>query len=36
MKGLLAEQLDVPQRALERSIFPGSGQAKPLRGLLRA
>ena len=36
MKGLLAEQLDVPERALESSIFPESGQAKPLRGLLRA
>jgi len=36
MKGLLAEQLDVPQRALESSIFPESGEARPLRGLLRA
>ena len=36
MKGLLAEQLGVPPRALERSVFPDSGQARPLRGLLRA
>lgn len=36
MKGLLAEQLEVPPRALEGSVFPDSGQARPLRGLLRA
>ncbi|HEV2270025.1 MAG TPA: DUF1501 domain-containing protein [Steroidobacteraceae bacterium] len=36
MKGLLAEQLGVPPRALESSVFPDSGQARPLRGLLRA
>jgi uncharacterized protein (DUF1501 family) len=36
MKGLLADQLGVPDRALESSVFPGSGQARPLRGLLRA
>jgi len=36
MKGLLAEQLGVPPRALESSVFPESGQARPLRGLLRA
>lgn len=36
MKGLLTEQLGVPMRALEGSVFPGSGQARPLRGLLRA
>ena len=36
MKGLLADQLGVPERALESSVFPGSGQARPLRGLLRA
>jgi uncharacterized protein (DUF1501 family) len=35
MKGLLADQLDVPERALETSVFPGSDQARPLRGLLR-
>lgn len=35
MKGLLAEQLGVPPRALESSVFPDSGQARPLRGLLR-
>ena len=36
MKGLLAEQLGVPERALESSVFPDSGRARPLRGLLRA
>lgn len=36
MKGLLAEQLGVPQRALESSVFPDSGQARPLKGLVRA
>jgi uncharacterized protein (DUF1501 family) len=36
MKGLLADQLDVPERALESSVFPGSDQARPLSGLLRA
>ncbi|HEY7889128.1 MAG TPA: DUF1501 domain-containing protein [Steroidobacteraceae bacterium] len=35
MKGLLAEQLGVPRRALESSVFPDSGQARTLRGLLR-
>jgi uncharacterized protein (DUF1501 family) len=36
MKGLLADQLGVPERALESAVFPESGQARPLRGLLRA
>jgi uncharacterized protein (DUF1501 family) len=36
MKGLLADQLGVPEPALESSVFPGSDQARPLRGLLRA
>ena len=36
MKGLLAEHLTVPERALESSVFPDSGAARPLRGLLRA
>jgi len=36
MKGLLADQLAVPERALESSVFPGSDRARPLRGLLRA
>ncbi|HEY2035451.1 MAG TPA: DUF1501 domain-containing protein [Steroidobacteraceae bacterium] len=35
MKGLLAEHLDVPARALESSVFPASAQARPLKGLLR-
>jgi uncharacterized protein (DUF1501 family) len=36
LKGLLAEHLSVPSRALEQSVFPESSAAKPLRGLLRA
>ncbi|MGH8295310.1 MAG: DUF1501 domain-containing protein [Steroidobacteraceae bacterium] len=36
MKGVLAEHLAVPWRALESSVFPESGAARPLRGLLRA
>ncbi len=36
MKGLLAEHLAVPERALESSVFPESGAARPLRGLVRA
>jgi uncharacterized protein (DUF1501 family) len=36
MKGLLADQLDIAERALQSSIFPGSDQVRPLRGLLRA
>jgi uncharacterized protein (DUF1501 family) len=36
LKGLLAEQLSVPSRALEQAVFPGSAAAKPLRGLIRA
>jgi len=35
MKGLLAEHLEVPRRALESSVFPDSTQARPLEGLLR-
>jgi uncharacterized protein (DUF1501 family) len=35
MKGLLAEHLEVPARALESSVFPASAQARPLKGLLR-
>ena len=36
MKGLLAEQLGVPGRALETTVFPGSREARPLTGLVRA
>ncbi len=36
MKGLLAEHLQVPERALETSVFPESGAARPLTGLVRA
>jgi uncharacterized protein (DUF1501 family) len=35
-KGILAEHLAVPERALEDSVFPDSRAAKPLRGLMRA
>jgi uncharacterized protein (DUF1501 family) len=34
LKGLLADHLSVPSRALEDSVFPGSSAAKPLHGLL--
>ena len=36
MKGLLAEHLGVPEKALETSVFPDSRAARPLTGLLRA
>jgi uncharacterized protein (DUF1501 family) len=36
LKGLLEEQLAVPSRALEQTVFPDSAAARPLRGLLRA
>ena len=35
-KGILAEHLGVPARALEDSVFPESAAARPLRGLTRA
>ncbi len=34
-KGVLEEHLGVPARALEETVFPDSGAAKPLRGLIR-
>lgn len=34
-KGVLAEHLGVPARALDASVFPESAAAKPLRGLIR-
>jgi|SRR5579883_2299548 len=36
MKGLLAQHLGIPERALESSVFPGSGEVRPLRDLVRA
>jgi uncharacterized protein (DUF1501 family) len=36
MKGVLADHLGVPDAALDREVFPQSGAAKPLRGLIRA
>jgi uncharacterized protein (DUF1501 family) len=35
LKAVLAEHLSVPERALERAVFPDSAAAKPLRGLMR-
>ena len=35
LKGLLQEHLLVPPRELERTVFPDSTAARPLRGLLR-
>jgi uncharacterized protein (DUF1501 family) len=34
-KGILAEHLGVPARALEETVFPDSAAAKPLHGLIR-
>jgi uncharacterized protein (DUF1501 family) len=36
MKGLLAEQLGVPDAHIERVVFPDSADVKPLRDLVRA
>ena len=36
LKGVLSEHLLVSASALETSVFPGSGAAKPIRGLFRA
>ncbi len=35
LKGLLQEHLLVPPRELERTVFPDSSAARPLRGLVR-
>jgi uncharacterized protein (DUF1501 family) len=36
VKGVLADHLDVSPRALESSVFPDSGDVRPLRDLIRA
>jgi uncharacterized protein (DUF1501 family) len=36
LKGVLAEHLAVPARALEQQVFPESSAASPLRGLIRS
>jgi uncharacterized protein (DUF1501 family) len=36
LKGVLADHLAVPTRALDTAVFPDSVAAKPLQGLLRA
>jgi uncharacterized protein (DUF1501 family) len=36
LKGLLADHLQVPMRALATSVFPDSAAAKPVQGLVRA
>jgi uncharacterized protein (DUF1501 family) len=36
LKGVLSEHLRVPTGALEASVFPGSGEARATRGLMRA
>ncbi|HSY07235.1 MAG TPA: DUF1501 domain-containing protein [Steroidobacteraceae bacterium] len=36
MKGVLADHLAVPARALDTAVFPDSAAAKPVPGLLRA
>jgi uncharacterized protein (DUF1501 family) len=35
LKGVLADHLEVPSRALEQVVFPDSAGAAPLRGLMR-
>jgi uncharacterized protein (DUF1501 family) len=35
LKGLLADHLQVPTRALQQAVFPDSAAAKPLQGLVR-
>jgi len=35
LKGVLAEHLQIPHPAIESNVFPGSGSAKPLVGLIR-
>jgi len=35
-KGVLAEHMDVPNSALENTVFPDSGSAAPIKGLIRA
>jgi uncharacterized protein (DUF1501 family) len=36
LKGVLADHLSVPTRALDTAVFPDSAAVKPLQGLLRA
>jgi uncharacterized protein (DUF1501 family) len=36
LKGVLLEHLGVPARALDGSVFPDSGSARPLLGLMRS
>jgi len=36
LKGLLSEHLLVPTSALESLVFPGSADARPIKGLIRA
>jgi uncharacterized protein (DUF1501 family) len=36
LKGVLAEHLGIPARALETSVFPDSGPARALAGLIKA
>ncbi|MGP8034819.1 MAG: DUF1501 domain-containing protein [Steroidobacteraceae bacterium] len=36
LKGLLQEQLAIPARALDATVFPDSERARPIQGLLKA
>jgi uncharacterized protein (DUF1501 family) len=36
LKGVMAEHLQVPSRALDSTVFPDSSAAKALSGLIRA
>jgi uncharacterized protein (DUF1501 family) len=35
-KGVLADHMDVPNSALESTVFPDSASALPIKGLIRA
>jgi uncharacterized protein (DUF1501 family) len=36
LKGVLEEHLEIPERALEATVFPGSERARSLKGLMKA
>jgi uncharacterized protein (DUF1501 family) len=36
LKGVMAEHLQIPARALEATVFPDSARARAQRGLIRS
>jgi len=36
LKGILADHLDIAPRAIEKTVFPDSGSARAMKGLIRA